>query len=346
MDLRCLVATPIQADRNRLTAAMSAAGIEPVVVHSAEAAASTMSNGRFDVVFVDADPTTDEMLAPLRRVSTQWPPRTIVGVAPANRLATLLETEWARVAGHFLASPFTLSEVDAVLEKARWEASGLKRRVVLLGEGLWADAVAKVMSSRHVPVLITSGPEGLRGMASAQPGVVVVGPPFTGPALLAACAEIRRDGRFNAATLAAALEKADTNFTLHLLTIGADRAFVIENEIAALSDELLRLAHGIRREHERVELHAPVVIRSGSVARAGTLFDIGAGGLGLATWSSFSTGQTVLAELKLPERAGNLSLRSRVAWTRREGALVRIGLTFDGPQSDRTAIAEFLSTAA
>lgn len=326
-----------------LQALLDRDGIDVELAADGESGGAALRSKDFDLLFLDLDlpGVKGDFLLRLLQKGKLRRPGAIALMSGAPELAAIHQSDWAEIATP-MPKPFSSSDVRAFVHRAlaRRFTTGRGNPVLLVGAGIWAEALGRVLIEREGSVVVAdTAPRALETFRRVAPAVVVIGPPFGPAGMIELCSAIRALAWSPRPSILAAVDFMEKSLATDLLTVGADRVLPVQR-IWKLSDEAMRFSGLPRRNHRRVPLAAPVLVRHGLNRRAVSAFDLGEGGMGIERPGLLPDDSLHLSFL-LPGQSEPIHADSEIAWRNHEET--RIGLRFTLVASeDLTRIRDFV----
>lgn len=218
--------------------------------------------------------------------------------------------------------------------------------VLIAGGGLWADALARVVTRGGGTLLVgESRDHALSTIASVRPNVIVAGPPLSESELLSLCASAVHSS--SGSTVLAAVSRADIGLRRALAGVGVARVCIVPSAAGDLAVAMINGAHLTTRAHARVPLAMSVVLHTRDGRLAGTTRDLSEGGVCLEHVPERVLRGAAKVELQLPGERRVVAAASQVVWSGGGNGDFRAGVCFEGLESaDLARIRQLVATHA
>ena len=220
--------------------------------------------------------------------------------------------------------------------------AGRAGAVMIAGSGLWADALARVVTRGGGTLLYGRSPEESLAVISAyRPSAVAAGPPFTETSLIDFCTQARKASP--GSTILAAVNRADAVLRAALEQAGVSRVCIVPSAAGDLAVGVVNVAGLTTRVHRRVPFTAiaTVVTRDGRLR--GRIRDLSEGGLCLERVAERVMRGPARIEFELPNQTRPVATESEVVWSGRDETGHRAGIRFAGlSDADRDRIRGFV----
>lgn len=353
---RCLVVDDDDWSREYIVDVLHRFGITAEIARDGLEASALLDDNAYDLVFLDLDlpkipgEAVLESLIPNRRR-----PGLIVAMSGSvDRLEKIELSDWGRLGiSAALPKPLAVASVRAAVEgalelsppmRAAWSAGVGPGTVVMLGGGLWAEALSRVVT-RGGGILVTcaTAGEALEKIYERKPPVIVVGPPTTAEEMIAFFVNCQASSPRS--TFFAALSMADRAFHRDLVTMGVSRAFAVPAGLGELAISIVTAATLNTRNHPRVPFSAGATVFTKDQRVGGITRDVSEGGVCLDRIGERIPRGPARVEFTLQNAAAPVRAEAHVVWVAGSEGEYRAGVRFETVSDrDRYRIREFVQS--
>ena len=353
---RCLVVDDDDWSRQYIVDVLHRFGITAETARDGLEAAALLDDNAYDLVFLDLDlpklpgEAVLEGMIPNRR----RPGMVVVMSGSVERLEKIELADWERLGiSAALPKPLAVASVRAAVEgaielsppmRAAWSAGVGPGTVVMLGTGLWVEALSRVVT-RGGGMLVTCKTEGeaLERIHERKPPVVVVGPPATGEEMFSFFVNVQASSPRS--TVFAALAGANQSFSRDLVAMGISRAFDVPGALGELAIAIVTAATLNTRNHPRVPVASGATVITKDARVTGVTRDVSEGGVCLHGIKERIPRGPARVEFALPDSPARVSAESHVVWVAGSEGEFRAGVRFEGVSDrDRYRIRQFVQS--
>lgn len=357
LPLRCLVVDDDDWSREYVLDVLHRFGITAEIARDGLEAAALLDDNAYDLVFLDLDlpklpgEAVLEGMVPSRRK-----PGSVVAMsASVERLEKLALADWEHLGiSAALPKPLAVAAVRSAIEKsselpapprAGWAAGARPGTVVIAGNGLWVEALSRVVS-RGGGSLITCAtePEAIARIAERLPPVIVAGPPHGAEEMMGffvtALASSPRSALF------AALSPNEAAFRRDLAAMGVAKSFLVPAGLGELATSIVTAATLDTRSHPRVPFNGGATLFTKDLRVVAQTRDVSEGGLCLGGMVERIPRGPARVEFALPGAPLRIGAEGHVVWIAGgEEGEYRAGVRFDGvSDGDRDRIRRFVQS--
>jgi len=331
-------------------------GIAAEVARDGLEAAALLDDNAYDIVFLDLDlPKLPGEAVLESLVSNRRRPGMIVVMSGSvERLERIELGDWGRLGlSAALPKPLAVATVRAAVEgavelsppmRAAWSTGVGPGTVVMLGGGLWVEALSRVVT-RGGGMLVTCSSEGeaLERIHERRPPVIVIGPPCTGEQMMKFFVNVKASNPRS--TVFAALSSGELELRRDLVGMGVARAFAVPSGLGELAVSIVTAATLNTRNHPRVPVNAGATVFTGSLQVSGVTRDVSEGGVCLHGIRERIPRGPARVEFALPDTPGRVRAESHIIWVAGSDGEYRAGVRFENvSDGDRGRIRQFVQS--
>lgn len=351
---RCLVVDDDDWSREYILDLLRRLGVEGEFARDGLEAAALLDDNAYDLVFMDLDlPRLPGEAVLESLVSNRRRPGSIVVMSGmVERIEKISPIDWDRLGiSNAIPKPMAAQQVKLALQRALDATKAPQAQawstgpgsVVIVGSGLWTEALSRVVTRGGGSLVICQDPkEALAKIAERKPPAVIAGPPVHGDDLVELFAAARASSPRS--TLFAALDAADDEFRPTFQAIGVAKMFSIPKQLGELAVAIVTAATLNTRTHPRVPIAGGASVITHDRRVSAITRDVSEGGLCLDGIEARIARGPAQVEFSLPGAPGRVAASGQVVWVAGGGdTAFRAGVRFENvPEPARRLIRRFV----
>lgn len=351
---RCLVVDDDDWSREYVLDLLRRLGVTAEFARDGLEAAALLDDNAYDLVFMDLDlPQLPGEAVLESLVSNRRRPGSIVVMSGmVERIEKINPLDWDRLGiSNAIPKPMAAAQVKLALQRALDASAAPKPAawstgpgsVVIVGDGLWTQALSRVVTRGGGSLVICDNPlDALHKIEERKPPAVIAGPPVRREDLVELFAAARAASPRS--TLFAAIDPADDEYRATYQAIGVGRMFSIPKQLGELAIAIVTAATLNTRTHPRVPIAGGASVITHDRRVNAITRDVSEGGLCLDGIEERIARGPAQVEFSLPGAPGRVAAGGQVVWVAGGGETpFRAGIRFESvPEPTRGLLRRFV----